>query len=148
MDYTHVHLYLNHTPVVGSVILFVFLGHALLYKKPDLVKISLWFFLIIALIFIPVYLSGEPAEEVVEKQLGIAEEIVDKHEEAALISLIIVELIGVISIAGIFIYKKEKPVPAWFSYMLIVLNIAMIISFARTATLGGEIRHTEIRSGQ
>lgn len=148
MDLTHAHLFLNHVPIICSLIAFVFLGYAPLFRKPELVKLSLWFFLIIAIIFIPVYLTGEPAEENIEKNFGVPEDIVDKHEEAALVSLVIISLLGAVSIAGLFLYRKATALSKWFAYLLVILNIAIVISFARTATLGGEIRHIEIRGEQ
>lgn len=146
MDLTHVHLFLNHIPIVGSVMVLVFLGYALFTKKSDQIKMSFWFLFIIAVILIPVYLTGEPAELAIEKPLGLPEEIIDRHEEAALISLVIVELIGAVSLIGLYINRKMKTIPLWFSIMMFILSLIMVISFARTATFGGEIRHSEIRA--
>ena len=83
MNLTHAHLYLNHLPIIGSVIVFIFLGYAVFSKRYDLIKLSLWFLLIIALVLIPVYLTGDPAEETLEKLPDWTEGIVENHEEAA-----------------------------------------------------------------
>ncbi len=145
MDLAHAHLYLNHFPIIGSIILFIFFGYAVIKKKENLIRISLWFFVCIALIILPVYFTGDPAEESIKNLPGISEELIEPHESAALISLIIMEVIGAVSLITALMYKKEKKIPSWLSYSLAVLAIVYIGSVGITANLGGHIMHPEIR---
>ncbi len=146
MDLAHAHLYLNHIPIVGSIILFVFFVFSIIKKKESLVRISLWFFVCVALIILPVYFTGEPAEESVFKAAGIGEETIEPHESAALISLIIMEVIGAASLITLLIFKKDKKIPSWLGYSLAVLAIVYLGSVGITANLGGQIRHPEIKT--
>jgi energy-converting hydrogenase Eha subunit G len=146
MDYAHAHLFSNHFPIIGSIITFVFLAYAIIRKRDDLIRLSLWFFVVVALLVIPVYLTGEPAEARIENLPGMTEEITERHESAALVSLIIIDAIGVASLIGIVGFKKDRKIPGWFKYSIALAAIAFIISVGITANLGGEIRHTEIRS--
>ncbi|MCI0564610.1 MAG: hypothetical protein MN733_39585, partial [Nitrososphaera sp.] len=66
MNLAHVHLLLNHFPVIGTVFGFLFLAYAMAKKSEELKKVSLGIFVLIALIALPVYFTGEPAEEVVK----------------------------------------------------------------------------------
>lgn len=146
MDYAHAHLFSNHFPVIGSIITFIFFVYAIIRKRDDLIRLSLWFFVVIALLIIPVYLTGEPAEKSIENLPGITEELSEKHESAALISLIIIDAIGVAALIGIVAFKKDRKIPDWFVYSIATAAIGFIISIGITANLGGEIRHTEIRN--
>ncbi len=146
MDYAHAHLFSNHFPVIGSIITFIFFVYAIIRKRDDLIRLSLWFFVVIALLIIPVYLTGDPAEESIQNLPGITEELTEKHESAALISLIIIDAIGVASLIGIVGFKKDRKIPGWFKYSIALAAIGFIVSVGITANLGGEIRHTEIRT--
>jgi hypothetical protein len=146
MDYAHAHLLSNHFPVFGSIITFVFLSYSIIRKRDDLIRLSLWFFVITALMVIPVYLTGRPAAESIENLPGMTEEITERHESAALVSLIIIDAIGFASLIGIVGFKKDKEIPGWFKYSIALAAIAFIVSVGITSNLGGEIRHFEIRS--
>ena len=66
MDFAHLHLMFNHVPVVGVVLgSFVLLWGALRRSK-DVVSVGLVTMILTALVAIPVYLTGETAEEMVE----------------------------------------------------------------------------------
>ena len=145
MDLAHAHLYLNHFPIIGSIILFILFAYSIIKKKENLIRISLWFFVCIALILIPVYFTGDPAEESIINSPGMSEELIEPHESAALVSLIIMEVIGAASLLTVLIFKKEKKIPSWLGYSLAVLAIVYLGSVGITANLGGQIRHPEIR---
>lgn len=145
MDLAHAHLFLNHFPIVGSIILFLFFVYSIIKKKENFVRISLWFFVCVALILIPVYLTGDPAEEKIINSPGMSEDIIEPHESAALVSLIIMEVIGAASLITVLLFKKDRKIPAWLGYSLAILAIVYLVSVGITANLGGQIRHPEIR---
>ena len=87
MNWAQVHLWLNHLPVLGTLFGLVLLIAALLWKNEDWKRLSLIVFVIIGLIAIGTYLTGEPAEEVVEDVPGVSEAAIEPHEESALWSL-------------------------------------------------------------
>ncbi|MGA7880692.1 MAG: hypothetical protein WCA06_13995 [Terrimicrobiaceae bacterium] len=71
MNSAHLHLMLNHIPVPRMAFGLALLGWALLRKGEELKRTSLGLFIIIALLAIPTYLTGEPAEELVENLSGV-----------------------------------------------------------------------------
>ncbi len=145
MNWAHLHLVLNHIPVVGALFGILLLFISLALKSDELKKATLILFAIIALFSIPVFLTGEPAEGMVEHLDGVSESVIERHEESALVSLVTVELLGIISLAGLFLLRRAPRLPAWFVALLLVLSIAAAASLAWTANLGREIRHSEIR---
>lgn len=147
MNTAHIHLLLNHIPLIGASVGFLLLAGGMLKKSTDLKKASLWIFVIAALIAIPVYLSGEPAEKIVEHLPGISEPIIEQHESAALLSLVAFEILGVVSLVVLFLSRRAAEVTKVSAAAVLALAVIALGLMARAANLGGEVRHTEIRSG-
>ena len=142
MNWAHIHLMINHFPVIGVIFGFLLLVAAMAKKSEELKKVSLGIFIIMALIAIPVYLTGEPAEEMVEDLAGVSESIIEQHEEMALISLIAVILLGVTATVGLFFFRHSVTIPGWFVVIILILSIIAGGLIGKTANLGGQIRHS------
>lgn len=144
MNPAHIHLLLNHIPVLGTSFGIVLLIYAIVRKSDEAKRLSLLTFLLCGLITIPVFLTGEPAEGIIEKQIAVSEGVIDAHEDLAMVALVSVEILAVVSIVLLFIFRQANRYPAWS--MIAVLLIAFITSgiMVRTANLGGQIHHTEI----
>jgi len=147
MNAPHLHLLLNHIPVLGTAFGLGLLGFALLRKSDELKKAALGFFLVTALFSVPAYLSGEPAEDVVEPLAGVSKPIVERHEEAAGMAFTGIVVLGAGALAGLIMFRGSKTVPAWFGSVVLAISLLVGGLMAWTANLGGQIRHTEIRSG-
>ncbi len=145
MDWAHIHLMISHFPVIGIVFGILLLSLAIIRKSKELKLVSFGIFIIIALVALAVYLTGEPAEEIVEKLPGVAESIIEQHEDMAFISLIAIEILGVIAAIGLFISLRSKSVSGWIVTALLVLSIVSGGLIGQIANLGGQIRHSEIR---
>ena len=136
---------LNHVPVLGVAFSLVLIGWALLRKSEELKKVSLGFFIIIALLAIPAYLTGERAEKLVENLPGVSKASIEQHEEAAQVAFAGVLIVGAAALGGLIFFRRRKLVPNWLSVIVLVLSLIVFALMARTANLGGLIRHAEIR---
>jgi uncharacterized membrane protein len=149
MDLTYLHLILNHIPVIGVIIGFLILAWATLRGYEEVKNTGLVVLVLTALVAIPVYLTGEPAEEVVEHLPGVSEQIIELHEGAALYSLILVIVSGALALLALvakrFLSAKVSVVAV---YACLVFSLIAAASLAYTANLGGQIRHSEIRQVQ
>jgi uncharacterized membrane protein len=141
----HLHLMLNHLPVIGTAFGLGLVGWALLRRSEELKKISLGIFIIVALLAIPAYLTGEPAEELVENLPGVSKTSIEQHEEAAQVAFAGVLIVGVAALGGLLFFRRDKAIPNWLAIIVLVLSLIVFVLMARTANLGGLIRHTEIR---
>jgi hypothetical protein len=92
-----------------------------------------------------VYLTGEPAEELIEDVGGIAHSVVEQHEEAALIAAVLLGGVGLLSLAGLFVYRRRS-IPPRFAAVAFIVALVPAAAMVYTANLGGQIRHSEIRS--
>ena len=147
MNPAYLHLSLNHIPVVGLGLVILLLLYALVRKNDELKRVSLAAFVLLALVTIPVYLTGKAAEDRVDQLPGVSEAIIDQHQDAAGISLIAVELLGVVSLAGLIFSRRSEVALKWFATAALALSLVGVGLVGWTANLGGQIRHTEIRTG-
>ena len=148
MDPVHIHLLLNHIPVIGTLFAVPLFAYALLRKSDELKQLSLIVLIIAAVVTIPVYLTGEPAEEVVEGLAGVSEAVIEQHEDAAKLSMVFMMITGGLSLLGFILIRSRKAFAAgWLVLLSLLFSIATAGLMARTANLGGQIRHSEIRAG-
>ena len=146
MNPAHLHIILNHIPVIGIPFCAALLIYGFLSKSEEVKKVSLLAFIIIALLTIPTFLAGNAAEDVVEHLPGVTDELIESHEEAALIGLIATLILGAISFAIFFLSKRMSRITRPLSMLLLILSLVVSGWLAWTANLGGDIRHTEIRA--
>lgn len=148
MDAVHIHLLLNHIPVIGTIFAVPLFAYALLRKSDELKQLSLTVLVLSAVVAIPVYLTGEPAEQSVEKLAGVSEAVIEEHEDSAKLSMVFLMITGLLSLLGFVLIKiKRSFVAGWFVLVSLLFSIATAGLMARTANLGGQIRHSEIRTG-
>jgi uncharacterized membrane protein len=145
MNQAHLHLLLNHLPVIGSVfgLLILFGGFAL--KHPMVKKTALAVFVFSALCALPANLTGEGAEEVVENLPGVTDSFIETHEDLASVYVWLMAALGILSLLTLFLdYKKVKS-SSYLYLLVLVLGLVAVGVSTRLSVSGGEIRHTEIR---
>jgi hypothetical protein len=147
MNWAHAHLLLNHVPVLGTVFALAVLIYGTVIRNRTVQRLGLGAFVLVALASLPAFFTGEPAEAVVERAAGVTEGAVDAHEDSAAVSLIAVEVLGALALIGLALSRKERPLPGLMVATTLVTAFAAGGLMARTANLGGHIRHAEIRAG-
>lgn len=145
MSIPHVHIMLNHIPVIGVVFCSLFFIISVILKNLQFQRISMVLLLLVALSAIPVFITGEPTEEVIENIPTVSEQYVEEHEESALVSLIVMEILGGLSLLGLILSRRRNSLNGFVKNGVIIVSLAASLLFAYTAYLGGHIRHTEIR---
>ena len=143
MNAAHVHLMLNHFSVIGSIFWLVLLAVAMVRNCRELITVSFACLASVAIISIPVYFTGKPAENVIEHLAGVSEEIVERHEEAAQFAFTGIECVGALALAGLWLFRTEPP-PRWFLAILLVGSLLTAGAMIYTANRGRQIRHPEI----
>ena len=146
MNWAHIHLILNHIPLIGvgfTILLFIF---ALIRNSKDLINVSLIFTIIVALWAIPAYLTGEPAEEIVEELPGISENLIKQHEEMAEKAFIFLEVVGALALITLIVKSYSQKLGGWLMYLTLIGLLVGGGMIAWTANLGGRINHPEVRS--
>lgn len=145
MDATHAHLLLNHVPILGSIFGALLLIIGLILKNKTLEITGLSTILLAALFTIPVYLSGEEAEHIVEHLQGISEHQLEEHEEHAELSLWLMMASGVFSLMTIASYKLAPQRVKLSRIITLVITLFSFITLIPLANHGGKIMHQELR---
>ncbi len=150
MNATHLHLLLNHIPILGC-----FFGLGLLIAGAVSHNGGMWFtraalvfFVIVGVSAVPANLTGEPAEHAVLKLPGVTRDAIHEHEEAAEVALIAASLLGAVALATMLLQQRNHP--ATRRALVAVWALALITAglMARTGYEGGLIRRPELRGGE
>ena len=147
MNAAHVHLAVNHLPVVGMVAALLVLALAALRKSEELKRLALIFLVAVGVTCGPTYFSGQEAEEVVEHLPGVEHDRIEEHEDAGRWAAITGGLQGLLAALLLWVFRAPRSLPSWTLAAGLISSLLVALVMARTATLGGEIRHPEIRSG-
>src|SRR3989454_12220687 len=154
MNLAHIHLLLNHWPIIGAFVgLFLFLV-AFFANSDDLKQTSLAFFTILALLTIPTYMSGDVANEVLKQSATpLPKDLVSTHQGAAWLSLMFMQITGAVALVGLWQFSRMSrpapgPVARWNFTLVLILSIVTAGMMTATRKTGGAIRHPEIFSAE
>ncbi len=145
MSLVHLHLLMNHIPVIGILFVVVILIAALRLRSDSVAKLALVLVAGVAAISALVYFTGEPAEDAVEKVTGVSRAMIHDHEEAAEVAFVATAFAGLAALAALWWYRA-KALPRSVLTGALVVSLAISGLMAWTANLGGQIRHSEIRA--
>jgi uncharacterized membrane protein len=148
MSLPHVHLLLNHFPIIGLIIALGLYLFALAGRSDDLKRASLVIFTGIALLSIPTYMSGNGAAEKIQKLPGVSKAVLQAHNNAALEAITFIEITGLLAWLALWQFRRFGHARRWTVGSVLVLSTISVYLMAITGNTGGEIRHTEIRTVQ
>jgi len=146
MDATHIHLLVNHLPIIGSILGALVLIHGI-WTKSNPTKIAAYnLFILSSIGAVVAFLTGEGAEESVENIPGVMEATIERHEEFALFALIALIILGLLSIIGVFVTLRKSPLTRFMAFVILFISLISFGIAARTGYLGGQIRHSELNA--
>jgi hypothetical protein len=145
MDWTHLHLALNHVPVLGTPFLLGWLLWSWARRQVVTLRLCLRLFVALAAASIAIKFTGDFTAEKVAAMPGIDQTLIKRHEESADQAATGVFFMGVAAGLALFLSRGGRATPAWALGGLAVLAVATFVLMARTANFGGHIRHPEIR---
>ena len=105
---THIHLLLNHFPTVGFGIGLALFLVSLYVKSDPLKRAALAIFLLLALISVPVYMTGKAAERAIKDQQGVSDILMERHQDAALLALAFMEITGMMAWLGLWQFRRTS----------------------------------------
>jgi len=146
MSLVHLHLILNHAPVIGVVFAMLLLALAAMRQSDELTKVALGFLVLLGAATAVVFATGGAAEQAIEKLPAFSREITERHEDAAVAATAMMVAIGVLASIALVIYRG-RAVPRRVTIAAVVAVLASVGVVGYVANLGGQIRHTEIRAG-
>lgn len=142
----HLHLLLNHWPIIVPMVALLLLAFAWLRRSEPTARTGLALLVGAALVVLPVYLTGEAAEHAVDGAPGVTEALIEQHQDAALIAALALGALGAFSLWTLWHYRRPATLPRW---VVTAALAGAVISSGLTGwvgLLGGSIRHTEVRA--
>jgi uncharacterized membrane protein len=147
MNDAHLHLVFNHFPIIVPIVGMIILIAGFFSNSGVVKKTALGVFVLGALLTFPAMYTGEGAEEIAEKLPDVTDLLIHEHEEKAETLAIINYILGFVSFIGFWAFWKQKSFANYIAIAVLCLGLAGLYFGKMTGTSGGEIRHTEIRSG-
>lgn len=137
-----IHLALNHMPAAINLAAILVLLIALLWRSAAVLRTSLLLMIFAALLTIPAYLSGDPAEHLVEDLDRVNEPAIHPHEEAGEFAFIAMLVQGALALFVLILSRKTAP-KKWMVALVLLIALISTGALFRTAFLGGKIQHPE-----
>ena len=146
MNDAHLHLLVNHFPIIGTIFGLGILIAGIIFKNNAVKNVSYVIFIVTAIFAFIGMSTGEGAEEIVEDMPNIGKQIIHEHEEIAEKLAVVLYVLGVVSLFGLYANLKNHSKAKLTSYLALVIAIVGVVLAKSVGTSGGEIRHTEIRA--
>jgi len=147
VNLAHLHLLLNHVPTVGAVAALGLLILAFVRRDESLKLAGLEVLFAIAVLSLPVYMSGVGAFQKMRGQPGISDAAIRVHQDAALTGYTVTEFAGFVAWIALWQSRRHGRAARGLIPAVTVLSIVALVLMARAAYLGGDIRHPEIVAG-
>jgi len=146
VNFAHLHLVMNHVPTVGAVAALGLLLLAFVRRNEHLEHAGLEALFVIAVLTLPVFVSGVAAHQEMRGGANISARAVMTHQDAALIGFTVMEFAGFVAWVALWQWRRlgraaRGIVPAATLLLIVALGL-----MARAANLGGDIRHPEIHA--
>jgi len=145
MNDAHLHLVVNHFPIIGAIFGLGLLIAGLILKNKSIRDTAFIVFIVSAIFAAVSMTTGEGAEEIVEKLPNVTKEIIHEHEEIAEKLALVLYIAGGFSLISLYFSFKKNPYIKYTSIIVAILGAIAVFLSKGTGTSGGEIRHTEIR---
>lgn len=146
MNGAHLHLMLNHLPVILPLAGMGILLGGLIWRSGIVKRTAYILFIVSALFTVSASVSGEEAEEIAEKIPGVEHAFIEAHEEAAETFAIFSYALGAFSLLGFWASYSRQPFEGLLAWLALLICASALYFGLCTARTGGEIRHTEIRA--
>ena len=146
MNDAHLHMVVNHFPIIGTIFGLGILITGIVMKKNVIKNVAYVLFCISAIFGFASMYTGEGAEEIAENLPSVTDQIIHEHEEMAEKLALVLYVLAGISLVGLFLNFKNHAKASLLSYLAFVIALVAVFIGKQTGTTGGEVRHTEIRA--
>ena len=134
MDWVHLHLALNHVPVLGSLFVSGLLAWGCWRGSREIIRLSLWLLVALTAAAIPIKFTGDFAAEAVVSRVDFERELIDQHEESADQATTAVVALGVAAALTLFLSRGGRPFPKW-ALMVVGFGVVGGVSRRRQRTM-------------
>ena len=144
MTGAHLHLLVNHAPILGALFAVLLLLASYRWSPETLTRTALLVLVGVGIAGAVSNFSGEPAEDAIRRFPGVKRAIIHEHEEIGEKAFIVAALVGVGALVVLVRSRRtvlSNGVRIGFTVAALVVSGMM----GYVGLLGGRIRHTEVR---
>jgi hypothetical protein len=135
---------MNHVPTIGSVAALGLLLLGYIRRNEHVKHVGLEVLFIVALLTLPVYVSGVAGQFEIREQPGVSIDTIKIHQDVALFGFGWMMIAGFVAWAALWSWRRHgQPGRGLVPAATLLLVMALIV-MGRAANLGGDIRHPEI----
>lgn len=145
MNWPHLHVIIVHFPILGIPVGFLLAVIGLWRRNRGLETAGLAMIVVASLVGLVAFASGQRAEEQLKAEFGLEETWVEPHEEAAEVARIALLVLAAAAL-GTLLVKRDSPTLPWLIGATALFALLSAVLVARSALLGGKIRHPELRT--
>lgn len=145
-SWPHIHLMLNHIPVLATLFGLVLLAVSIWQESEELKKTALYTFFVTAIFSVTTYLTGDPTADAVKGIACVADDAIKRHDNFASYAMSGSVALGILS-AAVILRNVGRKVGRGETALVLVAALAVTGALAWTAELGGRIHHEELRPG-
>jgi hypothetical protein len=146
MSSAHWHLITSHAPLFGIGFGLALLAWGVVRRSPEVWRAALGWCALSALLVVPAYFTGSPAQQAVRGLPGYSPETVDRHADVAALSLGAALIAGSVAVASLVVNRRGRSLsPLWVGAVALT-GLLAVVTLGWASNLGGQIRHAEIRS--
>jgi len=146
MNYSHIHIVLNHFPTIGTFFGLALLVYALWKRDQELQIVSFIIFMVMAILVIPTFITGAAADQAILERPGLNLEMIELHRSAAIVASAFLFLTGTFAWLGLWQHRRFRALPQWNIWIVMGLSVITMALMVDAGTYGGEISHPEIRA--
>lgn len=144
MNAAHIHLLVNHFPIVGVLLSSLVLIIGLLFKQRVVLITAMGLLIFSSLTGVVAYFSGDEAEDALENVAGVNEAQIHTHETWAKYGVGFTAALGVATIIALVMLLKYNEKANAAIILVLLLAFALFGLLSKVGNTGGLIRHPEI----
>lgn len=149
MNFVHIHLAINHSPLYATLFAFFLLLIGMMIRNRSIATAGLVITVVAALCAIAAYSTGDQAKDIIDKGppiAGVEKTMIAPHDEAAGWFLTASCVTAGLAIVVLFIGRRRGQRPRWMEVVMLFALLFSLSVVVRVALLGGRIHHPELRS--
>jgi uncharacterized membrane protein len=143
LTWPYVHLLINHFPIVLATVGLISVLGALWLRHRGLWLYAMGTLTAAAVTVYPVHFTGDQADHALRDPWFIKRGVIDAHDDAATVAMIIILITGVVSAYGWWraLRRRDESIPAWIRGAVLAGALAGFGAISYTSFLGGKIIH-------
>jgi uncharacterized membrane protein len=144
-SWAHLHILVTVFPSVGLIFVLGFYITGFATNNDALKRGSLFLFIILALLAIPTYLSGEHSQDLLSRDPKISQDLMNSHFGSGVVALVLLVLTGLVALIELWRARRRGQLSNDALHLILGLALVTLALMVISDELGWEINHHELQ---